>query len=60
MPGKSALFEQHGAGVRAVYALVRSVTMGPWPGAVPPEPVLADAFIARWKTALAELIESTP
>lgn len=59
IPGKSALFEQSGEGVRAVYALIRSVTMGPWPKAVPDNEVIADGFLKRWKPALAELINNT-
>lgn len=47
-----------GKGFRSVYALVESVTMGPWPRAVPPEDTLADAFIERFNAGVAELIES--
>lgn len=47
------------SGLRAVYALVKSVTMGPWPRAVPDEDLIADAFVARWKAELAELIEKS-
>lgn len=46
------------SGIRAVYALVRSVTMRPWPNAVPPENLLAEAFAARWRTELAHYIET--
>ena len=43
-------------GIRAVYALVKSVTQRPWPNAVPDEDLLAGAFVSRWKSELAELI----
>lgn len=43
--------------IRPVYALVASVTMGPWPGALPPGDVLADAFSDAWKTALANEVD---
>jgi hypothetical protein len=31
--------------IRPVYALMKSVTQRPWPDAVPPTPILADAFV---------------
>lgn len=43
--------------VRAVYLLLRSVTMGPWPDALPPEDLLAEHFTAGWREALAVHIE---
>ena len=43
--------------IRAVYALVRSVTLKPWPGALPAEGVLEYAFLTRYREALAEIIE---
>lgn len=45
-----------GGTARSVYALVKSVTMGPWPRAVPDEDLIAGAFVSRWKSELAELI----
>ena len=45
-------------GIRAVYALVKSVTTGPWPGALPPEDALGDAFLEQYQAGLAEIIES--
>lgn len=44
--------------IRAVYALLRSVTMGPWEGALPPENRIAGAFSSRYREALAEIIET--
>jgi len=43
--------------VRAVYALVKSVTQPAWPGAMPPEDVLAGAFSEAWREALADHLE---
>lgn len=46
--GKDVLMEKTGKGekgVRGVYALLKSVTQRPWPDAVPPLPMLADAFV---------------
>ena len=45
------------SGIRAVYALVKSVTMGPWPNAVPPSDMIASPFKAAWLTALEGIIE---
>lgn len=47
-------------GVRAVYALLKSVTMAPWPGAVPPDEVLLDAYLTAWRAEMAGIIESEP
>jgi len=59
--GKKALFEQTEAGgkrgVRAVYALVQQVTQGPWPGALPPDDELSQAFTKAWRDELADRIE---
>ena len=55
--GKDVLMEKTEDGkARSVYALVKSVTMGPWPRAVPDEDMIAEAFVSRWKAELAELI----
>ena len=43
--------------IRAVYALVRSVTMTPWPNALPPEEVIGQAFVDGYRKALVKLIE---
>ena len=57
--GKHALFEQQeGGGLRAVYALVKSVTHQPWPGALPPNDLIADAFMDRYRRALFEILQS--
>jgi hypothetical protein len=52
--GKNVLFENRDGKLRAVYALVKSVTQGPWPEAVPPLDVLGDAFRFRWREELAQ------
>jgi hypothetical protein len=55
--GKDVLMERtEGGTARSVYALVKSVTQGPWPRAVPDEDLIAGAFVSRWKSELAELI----
>jgi hypothetical protein len=45
-------------GFRTVYALVKSVTMGPWPGSVPPDDVIAGAFFERWRDGITEIIDA--
>ena len=45
------------SGVRAVYALLKSVTMPPWPNALPPEELLAAAYSNAWRDGLADIIE---
>jgi hypothetical protein len=56
--GKKALFEAiPGGGVRAVYALVRSVTMQPWPKSIPADDMLLEGYVKSWKLALADMIE---
>lgn len=55
--GKNVLMERTEDGkARSVYALVKSVTMGPWPRAVPDDDLIATAFVSRWKAELSELI----
>jgi hypothetical protein len=44
--------------IRAVYALVRSVTHKPWPGALPPNNLLSDAFMDRYRRSLLEILQS--
>lgn len=44
VPGKKALFEKDGDGIRPVYALVSRVTQAPWPNALPRIEKLADIF----------------
>lgn len=46
------------SGIRAVYALVSSVTMGPWPGALPPEEMVVGAFREHYADGLEEIIEN--
>jgi ribosomal protein S10 len=43
--------------VRAVYALAKSVTMKPWPGALPPENRLASAFAEAWEQEIKRRIQ---
>ena len=58
--GKKALFEAvEGGGVRAIYALVKKATQEPWPGALPDEERLEEAFVEGWLGALFDLIEDT-
>ena len=56
--GKDVLMEKmDSGGVRSVYALVRSVTHKPTPGALPDESLLAEAFVKRWREALATYVD---
>jgi hypothetical protein len=48
-----------GKGFRSVYALMESVTMGPWPGALPHEDLLAGAFMEGFYDGLRDLIEKS-
>lgn len=58
--GKSVLMEKTDDGkARSVYALVRSVTMRPWPNAIPDEGLIAAAFAKRWKAELGKLIDAS-
>ena len=57
--GKRVLAVKEGKGIRSIYALVSSVTMGPWKGAVPPEDVIAGAFSDAWREALADHLEDS-
>jgi len=55
--GKNVLMETLPSGeVRSVYALVKQVIQRPWPGALPPEDLLAQAFAQKWKETIAEAI----
>lgn len=45
------------SGIRAVYALVKSVTMPPMPQSVPTDEVIAGAFTEAWNDELAERID---
>jgi len=55
--GKRVLAVKDGKGIRPIYALVSSVTMGPWPNALPPEELLTDHFLSGWRDALEAHIE---
>ena len=55
--GKNVLMESTGKGtVRSVYALVTSVTQGPWKGALPPEDKIASAYTDKYREELIEII----
>lgn len=43
--------------LRAVYALVKSVTHLPWRGALPPEELILESFLVAWKDGLADALE---
>lgn len=45
------------SGIRAVYALVSSITQGPWSGAVPPEDVIGGAYVETYRDGLIGFIE---
>jgi len=56
--GKSVLMEKtKGGGLRAVYALMKSVTMGPWPGASPDEDEIATAFAQTYIDYIQDIIK---
>jgi len=58
--GKFVLMEKTDDGkARSVYALVASITQGPWPNALPPEPLLAGAFTDQNRQGLIEIIEKS-
>lgn len=45
--------------IRPVYALLQSVTMGPWAGALPPDDLIADAFIEGYQEGIMDIIEES-
>lgn len=45
--------------LRAVYALVKSVTQKPWPDALPPDGILQDAFADTFMDGLEDIIEKS-
>jgi hypothetical protein len=53
-PVGNALCQQLGKSVQAVYALRKSVTQQPWPGAMPPQEEINLAFLKGVQTAIAE------
>lgn len=55
--GKNVLAVKDGNGIRGIYALVKQVVQRPWPGALPPDALLADAFTTGARQALADIIE---
>lgn len=58
--GKKALFEkEEGGGIRAVYALTKESVQQPWPGALPDDETLSEAFVRGWIGALTDLIEES-
>ena len=44
------------SGIRAVYALMKSVTMGPWPGAIPDEEEIQKAFAETYLDQIEDII----
>jgi hypothetical protein len=52
-PGTTAIRTSN---IRAVYALVASVTMGPWPGAVPDEKLIGNAYAETYLDGLEDII----
>lgn len=47
------------SGLRAIYALVTSVTQGPWKGALPPEDLIAAAYTDQYREELIEIITNS-
>lgn len=45
--------------IRAVYALMKSVTMRPWPGALPPDELLSSAFANRYIDELERIVDAS-
>lgn len=43
--------------IRPVYALLKSVNQRPWPGALPPSNLLAEAFAIEWEQQFTEYVE---
>lgn len=59
-PSGKALMESTGKGTaRSVYALLESVTMGPWAGAVPPDDVIAGAYTDAYRDGLTSILENS-
>lgn len=57
--GKFVLMEKTDDGkARSVYALVKSITQGPWPNAVPPLDDIGKAYTAQYLYALNEKLKS--
>lgn len=55
--GKNVLMERTGKGTaRAVYALRTSVTHDPWPNALPPREMMADAYMTQLAQSIEELL----
>lgn len=52
----NALFQVIGRKVEAVYALARSVSQKPWPGAMPPEENIRETFVAACDQYVAEQV----
>ena len=58
IPNKSALFEAvEGGGVRAVYALCKSVKHAPWPDAIPSSDELINAYGVKLMDVLAASLD---
>ena len=60
IPGKNALFQaEEGGGVTAIYALVKKAVHKPWPGALPDDETISEAFIEGWLGAFTDEFESS-
>ena len=60
IPGKNALFQaDEGGGVTAIYALVKKAVHKPWPGALPDDETISEAFIEGWLGAFTDEFESS-
>jgi hypothetical protein len=56
--GRAGVTSIRTSGIRAVYALVKSVTMGPWPNALPPEDDIAKAYVKMYLDSLNDKLKS--
>ena len=60
IPGKNALFQaEEGGGVTAIYALVKKAVHKPWPGALPDDETISEAFVSGWLGAFTDEFESS-
>jgi hypothetical protein len=58
--GKNVLMEKtESGGVRSIYALVKSVTLPPFPEGLPPEEMIAQQFTEGWLAALRDKVEQS-
>ena len=58
--GKFVLMEKTDDGkARSVYALVKSITQGPWPNAVPPLDLIASSYTDQYREGVNEIIDKS-